>query len=60
VGIFHTVTRTALVTAAWYLAPHHRFVVIPAVIVGVYGVTIFISEKRWRALRNSTATAAKG
>ena len=37
VGIFHTVARTALVTAASYLAPHHRFVVIPAVIVGVYG-----------------------
>jgi len=58
VGIFHTVVRTALVTAAWYLAPHHRFVVIPAVIVGVYGVTIVIQEKRWRALRSSIATAA--
>lgn len=58
VGIFHTVTRTTLVTAAWYLAPHHRFVVIPAVIVGVYAVTIVIQEQRWRALRSSTATAA--
>ena len=58
VGIFHTVARTALVTAAWYLAPHHRFVVIPAVIVGVYAVTIVIQEHRWRALRSSSATAA--
>lgn len=58
VGIFHTVTRTTLVTTAWYLAPHHRFVVIPAVIVGVYAVTIVIQEQRWRALRSSTATAA--
>jgi hypothetical protein len=48
VGIFHTVTRTVLVTAAWYLAPHHRFVVIPAAIVVVYLVTIVILEQRWR------------
>ena len=50
VGIFHTVARTVLVTAAWYLAPHGRFVVIPAVIVGVYVVTIVILERRWRAM----------
>jgi len=54
VGIFHTVTRTVLVTAAWYFAPHSRFVVIPAVIVGVYAVTIVILERRWRALRPPT------
>jgi len=58
VGIFHPVARTALVTAVWYLAPHHRFVVIPAVIVGVYAVTIAIQEQRWRALRGSIATSA--
>jgi hypothetical protein len=58
VGIFHTVTRTILVTLAWYLAPHQRFVVIPAVIVGVYGVTIVILEQRWRAIRRSTAAAS--
>ena len=50
IGIFHTVTRTVLVTAAWYLAPHNRFVAIPAVIVGVYAVTIVIMERRWRAV----------
>jgi hypothetical protein len=50
VGIFHTLARTLLVTAAWYLAPHHRFVVIPAVIVGLYAVTIVILEQRWRAV----------
>jgi hypothetical protein len=50
VGIFHAVARTLLVTAAWYLAPHHRFVVIPAVIVALYGVTIIILEQRWRAV----------
>src|SRR2546430_2155180 len=58
VGIFHAVARTVLVTAAWYLAPHHRFVVIPAVIVGVYGVTIVILEQRWRTVSRSTAAAA--
>jgi hypothetical protein len=58
VGIFHTVARTVLVTAAWYLAPHDRFVVIPAVIVGVYVVTILILERRWRAISKCTAAAA--
>jgi hypothetical protein len=58
VGIFHAVARTILVTVAWYVAPHQRFVVIPAVIVGVYGVTIVILELRWRAIGRSTAAAA--
>jgi hypothetical protein len=58
VGIFHTVTRTLLVTAAWYLAPHRRFVVIPAIIVGVYVVTIVILEQRWRAVGRGTGAAA--
>src|SRR5215472_14468096 len=47
-GIFHAVARTILVTFAWYVAPHRRFVVIPAIIVGVYAVTIAIMEQRWR------------
>jgi hypothetical protein len=55
VGIFHTVARTVLVTAAWYLAPHRRFVIIPAVIVGVYAVTIIILEQRWRDVSRCTA-----
>ena len=58
VGIFHTVARTVLVTAAWYLAPHSRFVVIQAVIAGVYAVTIVILEQRWRAVSRGTAAAA--
>lgn len=59
VGIFHTVTRTVLVTATWYLAPHSRFVAIPAVIAGVYVVTIIIMEQRWRAVRSSTAAGVE-
>jgi hypothetical protein len=50
IGIFHTLVRTALVLAAWYAFPQHRFVAIPAVIVAVYVVTIIILEKRWRTV----------
>ena len=34
VGTVHALARTALVTAAWYLFPTLRFVVIPAELVG--------------------------
>ncbi len=40
VGLFHGITRTVLVVAAWFSFPDHRFVVIPAVIVGVYLISI--------------------
>jgi hypothetical protein len=50
IGIFHAVARTVLVTVSWYLAPHRRFVDIPAVIVGVYAVTIVVLELRWRRM----------
>jgi|GEM_PF-3399090 len=60
VGLFHTVVRTVLVTAAWYLAPHRRFVAIPAVIVGVYAVTIVILERRWHRLNANVACALSG
>ena len=50
VGLFHAVTRTLLVVAAWYLAPGARFTAIPAVIVAVYLVTIVVLRGRWRAI----------
>jgi hypothetical protein len=50
VGLFHGIARTALVTAAWYLFPDARFVVIPFVIVAIYGVTIVVLEQRWQKL----------
>lgn len=50
IGIFHGVARTLLIVSAWYLFPEQRFVVIPAVIVAVYLVTIAVLENRWRAL----------
>lgn len=48
VGIFHGVARTVTILAAWYLFPEHRFVVIPAIIVAIYIVTIIVLERRWR------------
>jgi hypothetical protein len=53
VGIFHSVARTVLVTAAWYLFPTQRFTVIPAVIVAVYAVTIAVLEQRWQRRRTA-------
>jgi hypothetical protein len=50
VGTFHTLARTALVTAVWYVFPHTRFIVVPAVIVAVYAVTIIVLEVRWRRI----------
>jgi hypothetical protein len=50
VGLFHGVTRTLLITLMWYLFPRSRFVVVPLVIVILYGITIVILERRWRRL----------
>lgn len=51
VGFFHTLSRTILIVAAWYLFPEQRFVIIPAVIVVIYLVTIVILEVRWRRVQ---------
>jgi hypothetical protein len=48
VGQFHAFARTALVTIAWYVFPEQRFMVIPAVIVVVYLVTIYLLATRPR------------
>ena len=48
VGLFHGISRTVLVVAAWYLFPRHRFVVIPAVIVAIYLVSIYALLTRKR------------
>lgn len=58
VGTFHALARTALVTAGWYLFPTLRFVVVPAVIVMIYGVTIIVLEARWRRMRHADPIAA--
>ena len=46
IGLFHAVTRTVLVVAAWYAFPSARFVAIPAIIVAVYLVTIVVLARR--------------
>jgi hypothetical protein len=46
VGLFHGITRTVLVVAAWYVYPDHRFVVIPGVIVFIYAITIYVLATR--------------
>lgn len=48
VGYFHTLSRTLLVLVAWYVFPEHHFQVIPAIIVGLYAISILALEKRWR------------
>jgi hypothetical protein len=51
IGYFHAGARTALLVAAHYLFPQHRFIVIPLLIVAVYVVTIAVFEQRWRRMR---------
>lgn len=46
VGLFHGVTRTVLIVVAWYVFPAHRFVVVPAAIVAVYLVSLYVLAKR--------------
>ena len=62
IGTFHTLVRTALVTASWYLFPSYRFIAVPAVIVAIYAVTIVVLEARWRRIhapnKSLQATAA--
>lgn len=56
VGTFHAITRTVLCLAAWYAWPNQRFVVIPAVIVGVYAATIVALGRRRALLASAPAT----
>jgi hypothetical protein len=58
VGIFHGVARTVLVLAAWLAFPQQRFVVIPFLIVLLYGLTIGVLEQRWRGLTKRRALAS--
>ena len=53
VGTFHTLARTSLIMAVWYMFPLARFVVVPAVIVAVYALTIIVLEVRWRRIHRA-------
>ena len=48
VGLFHGIVRTVLVVAVWFVFPSHRFVLIPAVIVVVYVISIVALVNRRR------------
>lgn len=57
VGTFHAFARTVLVTIAWFLFPDQRFVIIPAIIVGIYLITIYVLATRERPqIRNRVTT----
>ena len=46
IGLFHGIARTVLVVAAWFLFPHHRFVVIPGLVVVIYLITVLVLATR--------------
>ncbi len=48
IGQFHTFARTFLVTIAWFAFPEQRFVIIPAVIVVIYLITLYVLATRKR------------
>lgn len=48
VGQFHAFARTFLVIIVWFVFPDQRFVVIPAVIVVIYLITIYVLATRKR------------
>lgn len=54
VGIFHSIVRTILILLAWFIAPEQTYVLVPAIIVIIYIVSIAVLELRWRALPRST------
>ena len=58
IGLFHGIARTLLVLATWYSFPHVRFVAVPAVIVGIYAITIFVLERRWRGINRAHQVVA--
>jgi hypothetical protein len=53
IGYFHSISRTLLIVAAWYLFPEQRFIAIPVVIVILYGISILVLERRWRSMQNA-------
>ncbi len=57
IGTVHTITRTLLITLAWFLWPEQSFVVIPAIIIVIYIISIWVLESRWRNLQYSPNVA---
>lgn len=59
IGYFHAIVRTLAIVSAWYLFPEQRFVVIPAIIVVVYLISIVVLERRFiKQQRNASMEEA--
>lgn len=57
IGLAHGVGRTVLVTLAWYAFPASRYVVVPAVVVACYLVTLVVLARRAAGLRGAVVGA---
>ena len=55
IGWAHTLIRTALITAAWFLLPDHQYTVVPLIVIACYLFTIPVLELRWRRLKRTHA-----
>ena len=60
VGLFHGGARTVLLVVAHYAFPDQRFVVIPAIIVALYVVTIVVLHRRYVAVSAPPAACEGG
>ena len=58
VGLFHGITRTVLLVFAHYAFPSERFVIIPAIIVFIYLLTILVLQRRYAAVMAAPALYA--
>jgi ethanolamine transporter EutH len=47
IGLFHGITRNVILVFAHYAFPDLRFVLIPAIIVAIYLVTIVVLHRRY-------------
>jgi hypothetical protein len=50
IGYFHAFSRTVLIVLAWFLFPAQRFVIIPAIIVLIYLITLAVLVRRARMM----------
>lgn len=50
IGYFHAIARTLLLLAAWYLWPEQRFIVLPAIVVAIYAITLFVLARRYHRM----------
>jgi ethanolamine transporter EutH len=53
IGWLHTLVRTALITASWFLLPDQQYTVVPLIVIACYLFTIPVLELRWRRLNRA-------